>query len=61
MVSKKPPKEKKSKSKEVTQVPNGLTKSDKKRSESKGKVKKIPPAKQASESDVSVPDQRKVF
>ena len=50
-VSKKSSKEKKSKSKDVEQVPNGLTKvNDKKKSDGKAEMKKMLPAKQSSDS-----------
>ena len=49
------PKEKKSKSKDVMQVPNGKADSGgKDKKDKKEKVKKLPPAKQPSSSEVSV-------
>ena len=60
-VSKKVSKEKKSKSKDVKQVPNGLTKvNDKKKSKDKAKMKKLPPAKQSSDSVSGVCSQEGV-
>ena len=48
-------KEKKSKSKDLKQVPNGKADSvGKNKKDKKEKVKKLPPAKQPSSSDVSV-------